>query len=243
MLEECESPHVDAKDAGDELAAWLEHLSDVPVLQPRAAVARHTDTAESSRRDPARLETQEPWHKKQERGMQEARTAVLYPPRALHPELFEPSKVDEWFSPALRQALSKWQETRDVRDIDVASIPGLRLEAPGVVSFECLLPAVCDKILSEATHYSNSGLPQKAPNSMNRYGLVLNEIGLRASFDAILHRFMAALGALFFGAGDQRLSTVLGNAADLQNWGGSSLSDHHTFIVRYRADEDRRVGT
>lgn len=34
---------------------------------------------------------------------------------------------------------------------------------------------------------------------MNNYGLVLNEVGMRASFDAILLRFLAPLGALFFG--------------------------------------------
>ena len=53
------------------------------------------------------------------------------------------------FVPALRKSLEKWQTTRDRHDIDVADIPGLRLEAPGVVSFDCLQPAWCDELMEE----------------------------------------------------------------------------------------------
>lgn len=213
--------------------------------------------------------------------MQQADIAKLYPPKALHPELFAPSSVDEWFVPEMRQALAKWQQTGDRRDIDVAAIPGLRLEAPGVVSFDCLHPSVCDKLLAEAKHYSDSGLPQRAPNSMNNYGVVLTEIGLRPSFDAMLKRYTAGLGALFFGEDDVRPNLIDGEwrtpsrlrlcpffaawpvslsvkskadvrailvfrasaakPAELENWGGDTLNDHHTFIVRYRPDEDRHL--
>lgn len=117
-----------------------------------------------------RAEGSQPWHKKQARAMQQADIAKLYPPKALHPELFEPERVDDWFVPELRDALAKWMVTGDRKDIEVAKIPDLRLEAPGVVSFKCLNPDVCDKLLAEAKHYSESGMPQRAPNSMNNYG-------------------------------------------------------------------------
>ena len=140
-----------------------------------------------------KAEGAEPWHKRQQRGMRQASIASLYPPKALHPDLFQPDRVDEWFVPDLRTALARWQETNDPRDIDVAAIPGLRLEAPGVVSFDCLTPEICDKILAESKHYSASGMPQRAPNSMNNYGVVLNEIGLRPTFDAML-RYVSTVG-------------------------------------------------
>lgn len=215
-----------------------------------------------------RAEGAQPWHKKQAHAMQQADIAKLYPPKALHPELFAPSEVDGWFVPELRQALAKWQQTGNRSDIDVAAIPGLRLEAPGVVSFDCLNPSVCDKLLAEAKHYADSGLPQRAPNSMNNYGVVLTEIGMRPSFDEMLKRYTAGLGSLFFGEDDVRPSQIdgklrgqmnacwmvltaadvctnplclAGKPAELENWGGDTLNDHHTFIVRYRPDEDRHL--
>ena len=54
-------------------------------------------------------------------------------------------------------------------------------------------------------------------------------------------RFTAGLGALFFGDDDVRPTAIDGRPADLENWGGGSLDDHHTFIVRYRPDEDRHL--
>jgi len=188
-----------------------------------------------------RAEDQIPWHKKQQRAMATANVAQIYPAKAKHPDLFQPDNVDSWFVPALREALSEWQYTGDPKKIDIAKIPGLRLEAPGVVSFECLQPEFCDKLLEEAKHYSDTGMPQRAPNSMNNYGVVLNEIGLRPSFQRMLDGYMAGMAGLFFGEDDARPATLDGKPADLENWGGATVSDHHTFIVRYRPDEDRHL--
>ena len=48
---------------------------------------------------------------------------------------------------------------------------------------------VCEMLLDEADGYNSSGLPASRPNSMNKYGLVLNEIGLESLFDSLLHRY------------------------------------------------------
>lgn len=106
----------------------------------------------------------ESWHKKAQRNMREASIASIYPPKALHPELFDPQQVDEWFVPALRSALERWQHTGDACDINLASIPALRLEAPGVVSFDCLTPGICEKLLAESKHYGDCGMPKRAPS-------------------------------------------------------------------------------
>ena len=34
---------------------------------------------------------------------------------------------------------------------------------------------------------------------------------------------------------------ITGKPSDLENWGGDTLNDHHTFVVRYRPDEDRHL--
>ncbi len=47
---------------------------------------------------------------------------------------------------------------------------------------------VCEMLLDEADGYNASGLPTSRPNSMNKYGLVLNEIGLESLFDSLLRR-------------------------------------------------------
>ena len=114
--------------------------------------------------DLVRPEGAEPWRKPPV----EVDTASVYPPIAMHTDIFDPALVDDWFVPELRSALAEWQRTGNVSSIDMTAIPGLRLEAPGVVSFECLQPDFCDKLLEEARHYSDCGLPQRAPNSMVR---------------------------------------------------------------------------
>ena len=186
-----------------------------------------------------RREGAAPWHEKLGEQMRRADIASLYPERCLHKDLFDPASIDAWFVPELRAALATFRRTRDARDVDVGAIPGLRLEAPGVVSFACLEPALCDRLLDEAKHYTASGLPQRAPNTMNNYGVVLNEVGLRPTFDAVLRDYTHALGAAFFG--DAPPATVHGEESFLENWGGATLSDHHTFVVRYRPDEDRHL--
>jgi len=64
-----------------------------------------------------------------------------------------------------------------------------------------------------------SGLPARRPNSMNNYGLILNEIGLRDSLSA-LQRSLAPLAKALFPVE------------------GASLDDHHSFCVSYQAHED-----
>jgi len=55
-----------------------------------------------------------------------------------------------------------------VQPLDVAALPGVRLEAPGGVSFDCLTHEYCDMLLAEAKHYQACGLPQRAPNSKSK---------------------------------------------------------------------------
>merc|ERR1712059_202583 len=50
---------------------------------------------------------------------------------------------------------------------------------PGMVySFQALSVAFCEMLVEEIHAFYSTGLPAKRPNSMNNYGIILNEIGL-----------------------------------------------------------------
>ena len=57
-------------------------------------------------------------------------------------------------------------------------------------------------------------------------------------FSLALQQYMKGIGAKFFGDDSERVNEFNGEMLDTDNWGGSTLSDHHTFIVRYRPEED-----
>merc|ERR1719199_1967065 len=96
----------------------------------------------------------------------------------------------------------------------------LNEELPGeVFSFPIFTAEFCDLLLAEVFNFYASGLPASRPNSMNNYGIILNEIGLEP-FITELQRMLQPIGEIFFpGAGYM--------------WDG-----HHCFIVRYREGED-----
>ena len=58
--------------------------------------------------------------------------------------------------------------------------------AEGIYTFPMLTPAACAMLVDEIDGYGQSGLPTARPNSMNKYGLVLNEIGMEPLFDSLV---------------------------------------------------------
>eukprot|EP00913_Durusdinium_trenchii_P009526 g8954.t1 len=125
-----------------------------------------------------------------------------YKSKVLHPELFTSKVKDEWLDPAFGKAM-KENTPSAWRKILTEEIPG----------------AFCDTFLEEVFNFYKSGLPAKRPNSMNAYGIILNDIGMEPLIDE-LQRVLQPLGELLFPGP--------GNC-----WDG-----HHCFIVRYRSGED-----
>merc|ERR1712012_125848 len=82
---------------------------------------------------------------------------------------------------------------------------------------------------------------QQAPNSMNNYGVVLNEIGMRPFFTALLDGYLKVIGAKLFGNEEERATTLSKLPLGTEDWGGSALTSHHTFIVQYSPDKDRSL--
>lgn len=68
-------------------------------------------------------------------------------------------------------------------------------------------------------------LPKSRPNSMNRYGLILNDIGLESQFDGLMRRFIQPFASLLL----------------VRETGGCALDTHHSFMVQYMQGEDVKL--
>lgn len=129
-----------------------------------------------------------------------------------HCDLFETWK-NEWFHPAFLHA------SGDGRPGAWKSI--LREHLPGeVYSFPLFTESFCSYLLEEIFNFYDSDLPARRPNSMNNYGIILNEIGLEPRIDELQAR-LQPIGELLWPL-----------------HGGDEWDGHHCFIVRYRAGED-----
>jgi len=134
-----------------------------------------------------------------------------------HPDLFdaEAGLREEWLSPTLVQALKKAQAGAD-RPFD--SI--LKEEAPRIYSFELFKPNFCEMFLEELDNYYASGLPIRRPNSMNNYGIIVNEIGLRDMMTRLQQDILWPIARVLFPRE------------------GSEFNDHHSFMVQYKQGQD-----
>lgn len=134
----------------------------------------------------------------------------------LHGELFSAgvaAQWKKWLSPEFEKVLAAAQ-SGDVRT-------ALLEEAPGVYSFPLFTEEFCDILLAEVEHAQSTSREElERPNGMNRYGIVLNQLGLEPLITALQQEYLLPLqGGLFPEE-------------------GSEADDHHCFIVRYKAGED-----
>jgi len=93
----------------------------------------------------------------------------------------------------------------------------------GVYSFDLFSPNFCEILLHEMIAYErHPDLPKRRPNSMNNYGLILNEIGFEPMMDILLEFVLQPIAFHLW----------------KEQWAASSLDHHHTFMVQYKKGED-----
>ena len=150
-----------------------------------------------------------------------------YEPLRKHPTLFLPDQVSTWLHPECKTLLAEISAAATSDDVGwtqaeaVAAARRLVQEpVRQVYSFPLLSDEACEWLVEEVLHYQSTGLPIRRPNSMNNYGLVLNEIGLRPSLTALQKHVHPLAKALFPVEGE-------------------SFDGHHSFCVSYRPNEDR----
>ena len=157
------------------------------------------------------------WELMAERHAKQLRIERAYRPGCLHPSLFDPATAwsDACFAPSFIRPFRTGGDPPSAASLRaLASQP-----ADGIYVFDMLSDQFCDDLLAELQNYEAAGHPVSRPNSMNRYGLILNNIGLEQSIDALQRRYLRPLAEALFGAQ------------------GRKLDHHHTFMVQYRASE------
>eukprot|EP01116_Phalansterium_solitarium_P006333 TRINITY_DN18633_c0_g1_i1.p1 TRINITY_DN18633_c0_g1~~TRINITY_DN18633_c0_g1_i1.p1 ORF type:complete len:424 (+),score=117.56 TRINITY_DN18633_c0_g1_i1:113-1273(+) len=89
----------------------------------------------------------------------------------------------------------------------------------GVYSMHAFTQTFCRQLLEEIENFSYSGLPVMRPNTMNNYGVVLDEMGLGPLMDAVRVRLRPLLAALY--------PTL-----------GAGIDSQHAFAVQYAIGHD-----
>ncbi|XP_010549099.1 PREDICTED: uncharacterized PKHD-type hydroxylase At1g22950 [Tarenaya hassleriana] len=101
--------------------------------------------------------------------------------------------------------------------------------SPGVFVFEMLQPSFCEMMLSEVENFEKWVNEAKfrimRPNTMNKYGAVLDDFGLESMLEKLMEGFIRPISKVFF-----------------PEVGGATLDSHHGFVVEYGQDRDVDLG-
>lgn len=130
-----------------------------------------------------------------------------------HAWMFEtPIDLARWLTPELAEALLAGDEAKlralvrtESNDTKLFNLPFFNDEA-------------CRSLIEEVEAFEANGLPASRPNSMNSYGLILDQIGMRDAIEELRDRAVLPLLRVFY---DDDAAVV-----DL-------IDDHHAFIVQY----------
>ncbi|XP_035691918.1 2-oxoglutarate and iron-dependent oxygenase domain-containing protein 2-like [Branchiostoma floridae] len=138
--------------------------------------------------------------------------------RPLHPQVYTLQK--SFFAPEFLEfvELSRRIDTtpEDVMKF-VTSKPDNR-----VYEFPVFTEHFCQLFMEEITHFEDSNLPKGRPNTMNNYGILLNELGFDEGFITPLRTdYLRPICRLLY-----------------PDWGGDALDSHKAFVVTYKLGED-----
>lgn len=98
--------------------------------------------------------------------------------------------------------------------------------SPGVYTFPIFTESFCELFISELNNYEQSGLPRRRPNTMNNYGLILNDIGMESLFTSFMNIYLLPIIQELF---SNEIVTI-------------GLDHHHSFIVQYKATGRGDIG-
>ena len=153
------------------------------------------------------------------------RLAREYTP--LHPELW--TLKEEWLHPDFVSLVRGAQAALDgTAGMSSGWQPPPQI-SEGVYALPVLSERFCSLLCEELDALAASGLPCGQPNSMNRFGALLDELGFTPGFtDPLMRDWLRPLCAAL-----PPLAAV----------GGASLDMHRAFVVRYRLGEDESLST
>jgi len=104
----------------------------------------------------------------------------------------------------------------------------LYMVAPHAYSVPCFNPDFCVSMLEELAHFESwcqeHDIAIPRPNSMNRYGLILDLIGFGPFLEQLMERVVSPLASVLY-----------------KHYGGDSLTTHHGFVVEYGPQKDKKL--
>ncbi|XP_071338065.1 2-oxoglutarate and iron-dependent oxygenase domain-containing protein 2 [Trachinotus anak] len=94
--------------------------------------------------------------------------------------------------------------------------------APRVYRFPVFEKSFCEELVEELEHFEQSSAPKGRPNTMNHYGVLLNELGFdEGFFTPLREQYLHPLTSLLY-----------------PDCGGCCLDSHKAFVVKYDMNED-----
>ncbi|KAL7541445.1 hypothetical protein ACHAWF_006932 [Thalassiosira exigua] len=150
---------------------------------------------------------------------------LMYKPFRRHPALFKGNFSKEWLHRDFAQISKAFENAKNVKDYrDLIPEGLLRKETDGVYSFNAFGDAFLGMFNEEIDNFyevsTRENIPVRRPNSMNNYGVIVNEIGMRPLITSFQQQYLVPLSRHLFPVHASR------------------FDGHHSFIVRYRAGED-----
>ncbi|XP_022639189.1 uncharacterized PKHD-type hydroxylase At1g22950 isoform X2 [Vigna radiata var. radiata] len=140
--------------------------------------------------------------------------------RPLHRELYSVNSAT-FFVPSFLRAINDNTE-QSFRSI-------MSEPSPGIFIFDIFQTNFCELLLSEIENFEKWVTETKfrimRPNTMNKYGAVLDDFGLETMLDKLMEGFIRPLSRVLF--------------AEV---GGATLDSHHGFVVEYGKDRDVDLG-
>ncbi|XP_078106499.1 2-oxoglutarate and iron-dependent oxygenase domain-containing protein 2 isoform X2 [Sander vitreus] len=136
----------------------------------------------------------------------------------LHPHVYH--LQESYLAPKFKQIVEYCRSS----DISEEGLRDLLQEeaAPRVYRFPVFEKSFCEELVEELEHFEQSSAPKGRPNTMNHYGILLNELG----FD---EGFLTPLRELYL----HPLTSLL-----YPDCGGRGLDSHKAFVVKYDMNED-----
>lgn len=150
----------------------------------------------------------------------ELRERILNDYQPLHKELYT-LNPERFFAQTFIDAVNENTEESFKRILSEPS--------PGVYTFYMFQQGFCELLISEVENFEKwvdaTNLNVMRPNTMNKYGVVLDDFGFESMLDKLMINFVKPLASVLF-----------------PDVGGSTLDTHHGFVVEYSKDRDRDLG-
>ncbi|KAK7080925.1 2-oxoglutarate and iron-dependent oxygenase domain-containing protein 2 [Halocaridina rubra] len=90
-----------------------------------------------------------------------------------------------------------------------------------IYTFPVFTKEFCNLLVNEIINFEESPLPKGRPNTMNRYGVSLGELGFDKFLTELRNVYITPLTRILY-----------------PDWGGASLDSNKAFIVKYEEDKD-----